>query len=364
MSMMHSTIPQVTVLCHDCCNIAMQRTIFVVDDNSTNLSVAEEALENQYRVITLSSAEKMFTILEKITPDLILMDIEMPGMNGFEAMKKLKSSDVHAKIPVIFLTAMNEAVNEAYGIEVGAVDFIAKPFSVPVLLNRIKHHLHIDDLIRERTAQLVRLQNSIVFTLADIVESRDSTTGGHIERTTVYIEILIKALLEYGVYSDEIRTWDLESVISSARLHDVGKIAIPDSILNKPGSLTDDEYHTMKTHASAGEKIIDQMIHRSGDGEFLQNAKLSTAYHHEKWDGTGYPNKLKETAIPLHGRIVAIVDVYDALTTERSYKKALTHDEALGIITDNAGGHFDPHIVRVFSQISGRINEARVKLGL
>ena len=337
----------------------MQKTIFVVDDNATNLSMAEEALEKQYRVITLSSAARMFAIMRKVIPDLILLDIEMPEMNGFEAMKSLKGSDVYAKIPVIFLTALNEAANEAYGIELGAVDFIAKPFSQPVLLNRIKYHLHIDDLIRDRTAQLMRLQNSIVFTLADIVESRDENTGGHIDRTSMYIEILLNAMQAQGLYSEEIGAWNLDSVISAARLHDVGKLSISDNILNKPGPLTKDEFYIMQSHPSAGERIISQMMLRSGDVEFLRNAKLSAASHHERWDGSGYPCGLKGTEIPLHGRIVAIVDVYDALTTERPYKKALSNSEALRIIMDESGRHFDPDIVNVFLQINDRIDAAR-----
>ncbi|MDR0441779.1 MAG: response regulator, partial [Treponema sp.] len=209
----------------------MQKTIFVVDDSATNLSVAENALEKQYQVITLSSAVKMFTALEKVKPDLILLDIEMPEMDGFEAMKRLKSGDSYSEIPVIFLTSLSDSANEAHGIELGAVDFIIKPFSEPVLLNRIKNHLHIDELIRERTeqlrektAQLQRLQNGLVFTLADIVENRDANTGGHIDRTTVYVKILIDAMMANGVYADDIRGWNLESVVSSARLHDIGKI--------------------------------------------------------------------------------------------------------------------------------------------
>ena len=340
----------------------MQKTIFVVDDSGTNLSIAEESLEKQYRVITLSSAEKMFAILGKVTPDLILLDIEMPEMSGFEAMRRLKDDDSHSEIPVIFLTGHSDAENEAHGIELGAVDFIAKPFSETVLLNRIKHHLHIDDIIRERTAQLLRLQNSIVFTLADIVESRDSNTGGHIERTTFYVEILINAMVERGVYAREMSAWNLESVISSTRLHDVGKITISDSILNKPGPLTQEEFEKMKAHPTAGERLIDQMIARTGDAEFLRHAKLSAAYHHERWDGTGYPCGLAGTDIPLLGRIMAIVDVYDALTTERPYKKAFPNEEAIRIIKGDAGKHFDPQVADVFLEINDRIEEARIKL--
>ena len=347
----------------------MQKTIFVVDDNGTNLSKAEEALEKSYQVITLASAAKMFKILEKVTPDLILLDIEMPEMDGFETMKRLQASSVHAGIPVIFLTSLTDAVNEAHGIELGAVDFITKPFSEPVLLNRIKNHLHIDEMIherteqlRERTEQLERLQNGLVYTMADLVENRDMNTGGHIDRTTVYMKLLIDAMKARGLYTDQMSGWDQESVVSSARLHDIGKIAIPDAILNKPEALTQDEFQTMKTHSALGERIIDQIVDRTGDADFLNNAKLSAAYHHERWDGTGYPYGLKGTEIPLHGRIMAIVDVYDALTSYRPYKKAFSNEEAMRIVMDGAGKHFDPGIVEVFCEIKNQFEVAKVKL--
>ena len=346
--------------------VIMQKTIFVVDDSGTNLSMAEEALEKQYRVITLSSAAKMFAILDKVTPDLILLDIEMPEMSGFEAMKRLKANDQYAEIPVIFLTALTDAANEAHGIELGAVDFITKPFSEPVLLNRIRNHLQIDELIRERTEQLrelterlERLQNGIVYGMADLVENRDANTGGHIDRTTVYFRILLDAMTARGIYTDETNDWDTDAIVSSARLHDVGKIAISDVILNKPGKLTEDEYGVMKNHSTEGERIIEQMAYRTGEEEFLSYAKLSAGYHHEHWDGSGYPHGMKETAIPLHGRIMAIVDVYDALTSERPYKKAFTNEEAMRIIMDEAGKHFDPHIADVFYEIREQIDTAR-----
>jgi len=349
--------------------MVMQKVVFVVDDSATNLVKAEEALEKHYLVITLSSAEKMFAILGKVSPDLILLDIDMPGMDGFEAIQLLKSNDLYSEIPVIFLTGKCETDNEAHGIELGAVDFIVKPFSAPVLLNRIKNHLHIDELIRERTAQLCertaqleRLQNSIVFTLADVVENRDANTGGHIDRTTVFIEIILKAMIERGLYTDEIQKWDLCSVISSARLHDLGKIAIPDSILNKPDRLTPEEFSVIKTHCSAGERIIDHMISLTEGADFLQNAKLFAAFHHEKWDGTGYPYGLKETETPLHGRIMAIVDVYDALTSQRPYKKAFACEEAMQIINNDAGTHFDPNITEIFCMVKDKLELARVRI--
>jgi len=347
----------------------MPKTIFVVDDNSTNLAIAEEALENQYLVITLSSAEKLFTVLGKITPDLILLDVDMPDMDGYETMEHLKASDIYGEIPVIFLTAMSDTEDEAKGIELGAVDFIVKPFSKQVLLNRIRNHLNFDDLIRERTEllrqrteQLVRLQNSVVFTLADVVENRDKNTGGHIDRTTEYIRILAEVMLGCGLYIDEMRGWDFDSIVSSARLHDLGKIAIPDSILNKPDRLTDEEFSVIKTHPIAGQRIIDHMEEKAGELDFLYNAKLFAVYHHEKWDGSGYPYGLKENDIPLQGRIMALVDVYDALTSKRPYKKAFESEEALGIMAKDAGTHFDPNIADIFFGIKNKLDLAKVRL--
>jgi putative two-component system response regulator len=324
------------------------KTIFVVDDSDTNLSMAEVALEEQYRVMTMPSAAKMFTLLQKVIPDLILLDIEMPVMDGFEALKKLKAETSWMDIPVIFLTGRTDADVEVRGFELGAVDFVTKPFSAPVLLNRIKTHLDIDKIIRERTAQLNRLQNSIVSVLANIVESRDKGTGGHIERTSAYIKILINEMMKHGLYLNEICDWDMEKIISSARMHDLGKISITDMIINKPGRLTEEEYEIIKTHALEGERIIDEIIAQTGEGDFLRNARLFAGCHHERWDGKGYPHGLKENQIPLQGRIMAIVDVYDALVSERPYKRAFSNEEAVKIIMESAGTHYDPKIADVF----------------
>ena len=340
----------------------MQKNIFIVDDNVTNLSAAKNALKDLHRVRTLPSAAKMFEMMEKVTPDLILLDIEMPEMDGFQALERLKAEDKTAHIPVIFLTSLTDATVEARGFKMGVIDFINKPFSEPVLQNRIKTHLDIDEIIRERTQQLEQrteelqkktvllesLQNALVFTLADMVENRDKETGGHIERTTSYIAILISEMIHRGVYLDELDKMSIEVVISSARLHDVGKIAIPDSILNKAGKLTDEEYEVMKSHCNSGERIIENIISRTEDMEFLQNAKLIAGSHHERWDGKGYPKGLAGEAIPIQGRIAALVDVYDALVSERSYKKAFTSEKAIEIMMQNAGSQFDPKIADVF----------------
>jgi len=336
----------------------MQKTVFVVDDNDTNLSMAKEALKEQYRVMTLPSAAKMFTMMEKITPDLILLDIEMPEMDGFEALQILKENGAIATIPVIFLTSMTDAAVEVRGFQLGVIDFITKPFSAPVLTNRIRTHLDIDGLIRERTAQLQEktiqlqhLQNAIIFGFADLVEGRDEGTGGHVERTATYIKILLEAMEEKGLYSQEIAELDKELFVSSARLHDVGKICISDIILNKPGKLTDEEFEIMKTHTTEGEKAIDQIASRTDNVEFLRNAKLFAGCHHERWDGNGYPRKISGEDIPIQGRLMAFADVYDALVSVRPYKKPFTSDEAVSIIMENAGAQFDPEISKVFLEV-------------
>jgi putative two-component system response regulator len=340
------------------------KTIFVVDDNKTNLLTAKNVLENSYRVLPMASAMRMFAVLEKTIPDLILLDIEMPEMDGFETLLCLKSNPLYKDIPVIFLTSFTDDVIEARGFELGVVDFISKPFSASVLLNHIKTHLDIDGLIRERTAQIRRLQDSIVTVLADVVEERDRETDGHTDRTAAYNTILIKAMEERGVYADEILGWDKEMIVSSARLHDMGKIHILDAILNKPGKLDSAEYEQMKLHSLEGARIIERMIEQTGEEAFLRSAKLAAEYHHERWDGTGYPYGLKGTEIPLMGRIMAIVDVYDALVSKRPYKDAFTNKDAVDIITLNAGKHFDPKIVEVFLEVNDQFLKAREEINI
>jgi putative two-component system response regulator len=364
------------------------KKIFIVDDNSVNLLTAEDALSEYYEIYTLSSAALMFELLENVVPDLILLDILMPEMDGFEALKRLKSEARYMDIPVIFLTSKSDSATEALGFEMGVLDFVSKPFSVPVLLNRLKTHLHIEDIIRYRTDKLLKLQSSLVSVLANMIENRDTQTGHHVERTTEYIRILLGAMLERGTYADEIGGWNLDVVASSSgfhdlgelvsfnenapadslelavspsRLHDIGKISVSDLILNKPSKLTPEEYEEMKKHTLEGEKIIDTIIAESGNEAFLQNAKLFAGSHHEKWDGSGYPRGLSGTAIPLQGRIMAIADVYDALRSKRPYKEAFSHEKSVEIIRESSGSHFDPEVVKVFLEICSRFADVSRK---
>jgi len=334
------------------------KTIFIVDGNDASLLLTKKALEAHYRVLTLLSAAKLFKLLEKIIPDLILLDIEIPEMDGFKALQTLKSSNLYKNIPVIFLTSHREEEYEALGFKLGAADFISKPFLTPVLLNRIKTHLQIDSLIRDRNRKIEQLHNSIMRVLAHVVEGRDKDTTGHNNRTAAYVKILIKGMEEYGVYTDELRGWNIEKIAFSSQLHDIGKICILDTILNKRDKLSDEEYERMKCHTTEGASIIDRIMNQTGEEEFLSNAKLFAEYHHERWDGKGYPHGLKKTDIPLHGRIMAIVDAYDALVSKRPYKEAYTNEEAVNIILANAGKQFDPKIVKVFLNVQDQLKEA------
>ena len=339
------------------------KTIFIVDDNDTNLMAAKIALEGAYRTFALPSAQRMFKFMEKITPDLILLDVDMPEMNGFEAMSILKSNEKLRSIPVVFLTAKNDAVSEISGFEMGALDFINKPFSAPVLIRRLETHIETDRLIKEGLQAVRDMKNATISVIADMVENRDEITGGHTERTQRYLKILVEELVRTNIYADEMSGWDMNLLLPSAQLHDVGKICVSDLILNKPGKLTNEEFELIKRHCLEGERIIDQIISKTKDDGFLLHAKKFAGCHHEKWDGTGYPRGLRGEEIPLEGRLMAIVDVYDALVSERPYKKPFTHEQSVEIIKKDSGTHFDPKIVEAFLNIANDLYVESTHIG-
>jgi len=335
-----------------------KKTIFVVDDNRSNLVIANDALQGYYKVITFDSGARLLSVLEKLIPDLILLDVQMPEMNGYEVLEKIKSDSRFENIPVIFLTALDSAVTEVKGLSLGAVDYIIKPFAVPLLLKRIELHLSLIDynhnlekMVEEKIKEVVALKNSVLRITAELVESRDETTGNHIERTQLYLKILIEAMKKYNVYTKETMHYDTELIMQSSQLHDVGKIVIKDAILLKSGKLTFEEFEEMKAHTKYGEKIILRMRENTNDNIFLEYARQMTVAHHEKWDGSGYPAGLKGKDIPLIGRLMAIADVYDALVTDRPYKKAFSHEEALSIILEGKGTHFDPYLIELFEKV-------------
>jgi len=339
-----------------------KRLIILVDDNPANLRIGKNVLVEKYAVATAPSAEKMFSLLENNNPAMILLDVDMPEMNGYEAIKVLKSKRQTKDIPVIFLTARTDSDDELEGLSLGAIDYIVKPFQPPLLLKRIEVHLlveaqrkelqyfneNLQKMVEEKTESILELQNAMLKTMAELVECRDDITGGHIERTQRGIKILLEELEKSGVYREETEGWDMSLLLQSCQLHDVGKISIDDRILKKPGRLSDEEFEEMKKHAIFGEQIIEKIETLAKESDFLNYAKIFAASHHEKWDGSGYPRGLKGQEIPLLGRIMAIADVYDALVSERPYKKAFSHDEAVRIIVEGSGTQFDSTLIQVF----------------
>ena len=349
-----------------------RKTIFLVDDDIVNLTLGNEVLAAHYNVFTVNSGERLLKLLEKRIPDLILLDIEMPDMNGYDTIVKLKNKVETKHIPVIFLTAKSEGNFELKGLSLGAVDYIIKPFSTPLLLKRIEMHLlvesqkkelegqkqelirfnnNLQEMVEVKTRTVVELQDAMMNTFAELIEYRDDTTGGHIGRTQQYLRMLLHAIRNHLIFGKIAKTWDTTLILQSAQLHDIGKIAINDSILNKPAKLTEEEYEIIKTHVSFGETVIDKIISVTSEHSFLEQAKIMISTHHERWDGAGYPKGLKGNDIPLQGRMLAIVDVYDALISDRPYKKAYSHEKAVSIILDGKGTQFDPELVEVFMDI-------------
>ncbi|MDR2259783.1 MAG: response regulator [Azoarcus sp.] len=343
-----------------------RKLIMLVDDSLANLMVGKTALSNSYRVLTVASARKMFEMLSSYVPELILLDVDMPEMNGYEAIKILKGSPDTSDIPVIFLTAMNDDKSELMGLSLGAVDYIAKPFSAALLKKRVELHLlmesqrktlqdyndNLQKMVAEKTQTVLKLQNKVLRAMAELVEGRDTDTGNHIGRTQQCLRVLLTALMEEDLYRDQTAGWDLELLLQSSQLHDVGKIAILDSILKKPGKLTDEEFREMKNHVAFGVSFIERLEEDEEDSLFLQHAKTFARYHHEKWDGTGYPGGIAGMEIPLLGRLMAIVDVYEALTSVRPYKNAFDHWTSVDIIRQGKGKHFDPMLVELFEKCS------------
>ena len=352
-----------------------RKTIFIIDDDITNLTIGADALSGSYNVFTFNSGELLLRRLERQIPDLILLDVDMPDMNGYEVIRIIKSKKETVQIPVIFLTAKNDFESELEGLSLGAIDYIIKPFSPPLLIKRIEVHLLVEmqknelqnfninllEMVEAKTKTVVELQNAILNTMTKLVDRRDDITGGHIERTQRYMYVLLKTMLDRGFFKNEPISWDLQLVVQSTQLHDVGKIAIRDSILLKPGKLTSEEFENIKEHTVFGEDVITEIEKNTTEHKFLEYAKIFAATHHERWDGSGYPRGLEGEDIPMLGRAMALVDVYDALVSDRPYKQGYSHEEAVRIIAESKGKHFDPAIVDLFLDISEQFHQISAK---
>jgi putative two-component system response regulator len=343
-----------------------RKLIMLVDDNPVNLLTGKKALSERYQTLTLPSAAAMFNLLPQHRPDLILLDVNMPDMDGFDSIRRLKSEPSSRAIPVIFLTAKTDPESEILGLELGALDYITKPFSPPLLMKRVEAHMklidyqrRLEEMVEEKTKDIMQLQLNTLDMLAELAEERDTATGSHNERSERCVAVLLEAMKGAEVFRSETETWDITRLLRGVKLHDIGKIAIPDAILKKPGKLTPEEFEVMKTHVGFGVKFIEKLERNNRDSLFLQYAKTLAAHHHEKWDGSGYPGGLVGAAIPLLGRVMAVVDVYEALTAERPYKKAFDHDAAVRIITAERGRHFDPALVDLFAGCAERMRDIR-----
>lgn len=340
--------------------------ILIVDDVPDNLDILFEVLHDDYEVAAAKNGEKAVGLAQKLLPDLILMDIMMPEMDGFEACRHLKQNPLTDKIPLIFLTAADKLEHKKLGFELGAVDYITKPFEIPEILARVKNHIEIKQLreqleqdklllekkVDERTREIEMLKDSTILSLAAVAETRDPDTGDHLLRTQRYMMGLALAMGENSNYKDVISNHFVELLFKSTPLHDIGKVGVPDSILLKPGSLTEDEFEEMKKHTEYGLKTLKTVQRYTGDNEFIMMAQEIAYTHHEKWNGKGYPRGLTGQEIPLSGRLMAVADVYDALISERVYKASIPHDEACAIIIEGKGSHFDPEVIEAFEKIS------------
>lgn len=345
-------------------------TVLAVDDSTDNLWWLSDLLKDRYRVrMAKSGASALEMVRTGPLPDLILLDVMMPGLSGHEVCKALKEDPCTCDIPVIFLTAVTSPQEEERGLELGAVDFIPKPINPPILRVRIASQLRakvgadvlrdqakfLDGEVQRRTRELAAIQDVTILVMASLAETRDNETGNHIRRTQHYIKALSGGLREHPRFQAFLTDHAIEMLFKSAPLHDIGKVGIPDRILLKPGRFTPEEFEIMKAHTTLGYKAIEHAEAALGTPvAFLDMAKQIALYHQEKWDGSGYPEGLSGTRIPLSARLMAIADVYDALISRRVYKEGMPHEKAVAIIIDGRGSHFDPDLVDAFFAITGQ----------
>jgi putative two-component system response regulator len=332
--------------------------ILVVDDNISSLKQIGAQLGGSYEVSLAKSGGLALQICMQEKPDLILLDIEMPEMDGFETLKRLRLNHYLGSIPVIFLTGNHDTEIEVRGLQSRARDFITKPVEKNILLHRIELHLRFSSYQSHLEKTMVKLSESISLSFAELIECRDENTGGHVIRTSKYVGLLGRKLIENGMFRDELTPMDLEMMVRAAPLHDIGKIAISDRILLKPDRLDDEEFNAMKRHTSIGAEILAHMFSRTPTQQYLQYAKLIAASHHERFDGKGYPKGLAGDEIPLCGRIMAVADVYDALVADRVYRVGMKRPEARRIIIDGKNKNFDGRVVDAFEEIYEQLVES------
>jgi cyclic di-GMP phosphodiesterase len=333
--------------------------ILIVDDSKEQIRLLYDILEHQYTLITATNGEKAIRLaMKEPKPDLILLDILLSDISGYEVCNRLKLEERTNHIPIILLSGIDSEENELKGLSAGAIDYIRKPFKVAIVSTRIKnllefkkHQNNLNEKILNRTKELKMTQALLIESLGSLAEYRDPETGGHIRRSQNYVKALAKALMNNPDSHEQLNTEDIELLHQSAPLHDIGKVAIPDNILLKPGKLDDKEFSEMKNHCQYGHTMLMKTMHKLPDKSFLRYTMEIAITHHEKWDGTGYPKGLKGRNIPLSGRLMALADVYDALISKRCYKLPFSHEKAVEIIREESGRQFDPDIVTAFLEL-------------
>ncbi len=347
-----------------------QSKILIVDDTPENIDVLGEVLKPHYKRSVAMNGEKALRLAAaKEPPDLILLDIMMPDLDGYEVCRRLKADAATRDIPIIFVTAKSEVEDETQGFELGAVDYITKPISPPIVLARVKTQLELKQAreflknqneilelkVQERTLELALTQEVTIQSLASLAETRDNETGGHIRRTQNYVRALAENLCTHPRFSGFLDDETISLLYKSAPLHDIGKVGVPDAILLKPGKLTDEEFEEMKKHTTYGRDAILTAEKTFGDRQrssFLRLAREIAYSHHERWDGRGYPEGLAGEDIPVPGRLMAVADVYDALISRRVYKPPMPHSKAVEIIAEGQGTQFDPDVAGGFLEIA------------
>lgn len=340
--------------------IDLKPRILVVDDEPFYLELLVNALSGDYTVSVAKNGEQALRLAQGgARPSLILLDVVMPEMDGYEACRRLKENPLTTEIPIIFLTAKSEVTDEVKGFELGAVDYITKPISIPKLQTRARTQLALaeqrialEHLVAERTEQLERTKDAVVYSMGALAEARDEETGAHILRTREYVKVLGKTLARHSRYSKVLSEQTINLISRAAPLHDIGKVGVPDHVLQKRGALDEDERKQMDQHVIYGRDAIINAERHVGATNFTAVAKEIAYSHHEKWDGSGYPLGLSGEEIPLSARMMALADVYDALVSRRYYKPAMSHEEAKARIVDGQGSHFDPELVDAFMECS------------
>jgi len=344
-----------------------RKKILLADDDATNLSIGKNALCCHFDVLTVPSSEKLFQALNVFSPDLILLDADMPGMDGFEATRLLKAMPETATIPVILISARDDHASHEMGLALGAADFVVKPYTPALLVNLLRRHIllaaqcrqikrrreAVDLLVMQKSSSLLHVQDSLLNILISLSENgADAPEIQNAGNIRGYLSAMTMEMRRKGIYSKELSQWNEEALIASAQLHDIGKLFVRAGVLQKPGRLTPEEFEAVKSHTVFGVKMIEAIERGAGKKTFLDSAKLFAASHHERWNGTGYPLGLRERDIPLQGRLMAIVDVYDALISERPYKRPFSHEVAREIIMKGRGIHFDPLLSDIFLSVS------------